>query len=138
MARPLPSRHVSITIDRPAADVYDFATNPVNLPQWAAGLASGVELVDGQWTADSPMGHITVTFAERNPFGVADHEVTVPSGETFANPMRVIAAEEPSGASGCEVVFMVRQRAGMTAEDLERDAQAVQADLESLRTVLER
>jgi hypothetical protein len=41
------SVHVSTTIDCPADDVYDYASNPVNLSKWAAGLAhQEVQLVD--------------------------------------------------------------------------------------------
>ena len=127
------SVHVSTTIDRPAADVYDFASNPLNLSTWAAGLAhQEVQLVDGEWVVDSPMGRVVVAFAPSNDFGVLDHDVTLPAGETVRNPMRVI----PNG-DGCDVVFSVRRRAGMSAEDLERDAGRVQADLDTLRRLME-
>lgn len=81
------SRHLSIRIERPPGEVYDYAANPVNLPNWAAGMArTTVTWVDGQWVTDSPMGRVTVTFAERNDFGVLDHVVTLPSGNSVHNP----------------------------------------------------
>jgi hypothetical protein len=40
------------------------------------------------------MGRVTVTFAPRNDFGVLDHDVTLPSGETVYNPLRVISDGE--------------------------------------------
>ena len=104
-----------------------------NLPAWAAGLSSKVEQVDGQWFADSPMGRIELTFAPRNEYGVLDHTVTLASGEATANPMRVI----PDGA-GCEVVFTLRRRPGMTDDDYAADADAVQADLNTLKHLLEK
>lgn len=80
------SRHLSTVIERPTATVYGYAAEPANLAHWAAGLASTtVEQVDGQWVADSPMGRVTVTFAARNDFGVLDHVVTLPSGESVYN-----------------------------------------------------
>ena len=83
------SVHVSTTIDSPAADVYDYASNPLNLSSWAAGLAhQDVQLVDGRWVVDSPMGRAVVAFAPSNDFGVLDHDVTLPVGETVRNPMR--------------------------------------------------
>ncbi|MCA1689266.1 MAG: SRPBCC family protein [Actinobacteria bacterium] len=127
------SRHVSASIDRSAAEVYDFASRPANLPLWAAGLAGTVELVDGQWVGDSPMGRVTIAFAPKNELGVLDHEVGLPSGETVYNPMRVI----PDGSSGCEVVFTLRRRVGMTDADLDRDADAVAADLAALKRLLD-
>lgn len=127
------SRHISTHIDRLAQDVYDYAQNPAHLPEWAPGLGSSVEAVDGQWIVESPMGRVVVAFAPRNDFGVLDHHVTLPSGETFYNPMRVTADD-----SGCEVVFSLRRQPGMSDEDFDRDADAVFADLITLKQVMER
>ncbi|MEJ1105758.1 MULTISPECIES: SRPBCC family protein [unclassified Kribbella] len=126
------SRHLSTHIDRTAQEVYEYASNPANAPEWAAGLAGSIEQVDGDWVADSPMGRIVVKFAESNEYGVLDHTVTLPSGESVYNPMRVIA-----DGDGCEVVFTVRRRADMTEDDFARDADAVQADLVTLKNLLE-
>lgn len=126
------SRHLSVRIDRPVAEVYDYAADPANLPAWAPGLGASVELVDGQWVADSPMGRVTFAFAPRNEYGVLDHDVTLPGGETVYNPMRVIA-----DGAGCEVIFTLRPGKGMPDDDFERDAAAVAADLATLKRVLE-
>ena len=128
------SVHVSTTINCPAGDVYDYASNPANLSTWAAGLAQrDVQLVDGQWVVDSPMGRVIVAFAPPNDFGIVDHDVTLPHGETVRNPMRVI----PNG-DGCDVVFTVRRRPGMSETDLAADVEAVTADLAMLRSLMER
>jgi hypothetical protein len=128
------SVHISTTIDRPAADVYDYASNPLNLSAWAAGLAHrDVQLIDGQWVVDSPMGRVVVAFAPSNEFGILDHDVTLPLGETVRNPMRVI----PNG-DGCDVVFTVRRRPGMSEKDFASDVDAVTADLAALRALMER
>jgi hypothetical protein len=127
------SRHISIGIDRPASTVYDFAADPLNLPRWAAGLAGCTVGRDGErWFTESPMGRVTFTFVPHNDVGVLDHDVTLPSGETVYNPLRVI----PDG-EGCEVVFTLRQRAGMTDEEFQLDANAVAQDLATLRSLLE-
>jgi hypothetical protein len=96
-------------------------------------LLRSVEQVDGQWVADSDMGRILLDWAPDNPFGVVDHHVTVPSGQTFYNPMRVTANGE-----GSEVVFSVRRQPEMSDEEFDRDCAAVQADLNALRDILER
>src|SRR6266496_6372305 len=114
------SRHLSTHIDRSAQDVYDYASEPSHLPEWAPGLGSSVELLDGQWIMESPMGRIVVTFAPRNELGVLDHHVMLESGETFYNPMRVT-----TDGAGCEIVFSLRRTAAMSDEDFERDANAV-------------
>ena len=127
------SRHISIHIDRPTTAVYEFAADPLNLPQWAAGLAgSEVEHDGDQWFTESPMGRVTFTFAPRNKFGVLDHEVTLPSGETIYNPLRVI-----SDGDGCEVIFTLRQRSGMADADFESDADTVAKDLARLKALVE-
>jgi hypothetical protein len=127
------SQHISIGINRPVSEVYDFVADPLNLPRWAAGLAgSGVERDGEQWFTESPMGRVMFTFRPRNDFGVLDHDVTLPSGETVYNPLRVI-----SDGDGCEVVFTVRQRPEMSDEDFERDADAVAKDLATLKSLVE-
>lgn len=126
------SRHLSERINRPAADVYDYASNPANLPAWAPGLGSSVEHVDGQWFADSPMGRVSFAFVPRNEYGVLDHDVTLPAGAVIYNPMRVTR-----DGSDSEVVFTLRRLPGMSDEDFERDAKSVAADLARLKQVLE-
>lgn len=126
------SRHVSVHIDRPTDEVYVFAAGPANLPQWAPGLCTSVEQVNEQWIAETGMGPVGLAFAPTNPFGVLDHDVTLPSGETIHNPMRVVI-----DGTGCEVVFSLRRQPGMSDDDFDRDAGAVLADLERLKRLLE-
>jgi hypothetical protein len=128
------SQHISIGIDRPLAVVYSVAKDPLNLPQWAGGLASSRVEQDGeQWFTEAPMGRVTFTFAPPNDFGVLDHHVTLPSGETVYNPLRVI-----SDGDGCEMIFTLRQRPGMSDEEFARDADAVGKDLAALKSLVER
>ena len=130
------SRHVSTWIEATAETVYEFAADPQTWPEWAAGLAEGGlrQTADG-WVADSPMGQVTVEFTPPNGFGVLDHVVRLPSGEAVYNPLRVI----PGGVreARCEVLFTVRRRDGMTAEQFDADVAAVAADLETLRRLVE-
>ncbi|GGO02492.1 SRPBCC family protein [Microbispora bryophytorum] len=127
------SRHISVWIDRHAADVYEYASNPANLPQWAPGLGSSVENVEGRWYVETPSGRVGLAFAERNDYGILDHDVTLPSGQVVYNPMRVI----PDG-DVCEVVFTLRRLPGVSDEDFARDAGLVQADLTRLKAVMAR
>lgn len=126
------ARHISVPIRRPPGEVYAFASRPENLPRWAAGLAGAIENVGGDWMADSPMGRVKVRFAEPNRFGVLDHDVTLPSGETVSNPMRVL----PNG-DGSEVVFTLYRRPGASDDAFAEDAAAVARDLDALRKLLE-
>ena len=105
---------------------------PARLPDWAAGLAGGIRRERGEWVADSPMGQVLVRFVPVNEYGVADHDVVLPSGESVTNPLRVL----PDGG-GSEVVFTLRRRPEMTDEEWAADVAAVTADLATLRRVLE-
>ena len=119
--------------NRSPADVYAFASDPRNLPRWARGLAGTIEPgTDGSWLADSPMGKVSVRFAERNNLGVLDHDVTLPDGTTVHNPMRVLP-----NAKGSEVVFSVFRRPGVDDEEFRSDTQSVERDLKALKTLLE-
>ncbi len=127
------SEHISIAIDRPKDEVYALASDPSNLPRWAAGLAGATVERDGdRWVTESSLGRVSFTFAPRNDFGVLDHDVELPSGEVVHNPMRVL-----DDGDGCEVVFTLRQRPGMSDDELEQDARAVAADLATLKSLIE-
>jgi len=129
---PAESKQISASIDRPAADVYRYASDPANIPEWAPGLGSSVENVDGRWFVETPAGRAGFAFVEGDEFGVLDHEVTLPSGDVIYNPMRVVP-----GGDGCEVVFTLRRLPDMSDADFERDAGLVQADLNRLKRVME-
>ena len=126
------ARHVSVSIHRSADEVYEFAANPENLPQWAAGLSGSIKKVNDDWIAESPMGTVKIAFVARNTFGILDHNVTLPSGVTVYNPMRVF----PNG-DGSECVFTVMQRPGVSDQEFMEDAAAVERDLKQLKTILE-
>ena len=126
------SRHISTVIARTPETVYEFIVRPENLPRWAVGLAQSDITRDGDaLVADSPMGRVTVRFVPCNDLGVADHEVTLPSGETVYNALRVIPHPD-----GSEVLFTLRQLS-MSDDEFDRDAAMVLADLTRLKTLLE-
>lgn len=126
------SRHVSRVIAAAPASVYAFASNPDNLPKWAAGLAQADVVHQGDaLLVESPMGRVTVRFVPHNEFGVLDHDVTLPSGVTVTNPVRVFAHPE-----GAEIVFTIRQL-DLSDEEFERDAQTVADDLGRLKQLVE-
>lgn len=130
---PSTTRHLDVVIDRPWREVYAFASDPRNLPRWAAGLAGGeVKREVTQWSMTSPMGRVLVSFVPENECGVVDHTVTLPSGESVLNPMRVLALDE----SRCEVVFTLR-RGTMSEQEFAEDAAAVSEDLATLKEICE-
>ena len=124
------SRHISTVIGASAEAVYEFVSDPGNLPKWAAGLV-GSEVVrrGDDLVAESPMGTVTVRFVPRNTFGVVDHDVILPNGDTVHNPLRVLPHPE-----GAEVVFTLRQLS-MSDDEFDRDARMVEEDLARLRAL---
>ena len=65
-------------------------------------------------------------------WSTAGHDVTLPSGQVVFNPVRAIRDGDE-----CGVVFTLRQAPSTTAEELERDAETVAADLRTLKSVVE-
>ena len=117
------SRHLSVWIEAPPERVYAFASDPRELPRWAAGLA------------DPSLADAKAEWVPANELGVLDHVVRLPSGEQVYNPMRVIPAG--TGEPRCEVVFTLRRRPGVTDEEFDADAAAVATDLDTLRRLVE-
>jgi hypothetical protein len=129
----LPARYISTSIARTPREVYDFVSNPENLPLWAAGLSGSISNIDGSWIAESGMGRVRVEFAPPNEFGVLDHTVTLATGESFYNPVRTFA-----NGDGSEIVFTLFRRPDVGDEEFESDAAAVARDLATLKGILER
>ncbi|HUC99413.1 MAG TPA: hypothetical protein VMR88_13085 [Candidatus Polarisedimenticolaceae bacterium] len=127
------AKHISVSIERSASEVYEFASKPENLPQWAGGLGGSINNVEGEWIAEAPMGTVKVKFTESNKFGVLDHEVTLASGIKFYNPMRILQNND-----GSEVIFTLYRQAGVSDQQFADDAESVQRDLNKLKTLLEK
>src|SRR4030043_2276999 len=124
------SQHISASINRPAAQVYEFASNPENLPKWAAGLSGSIKNVNGDWIAESPMVRVKVKFADKNKFGILDHDVTLPSGAKVYNPMRVFPNND-----GSELIFTLYRRPDMSEQMFAEGGAAVAMGLGELKTL---
>lgn len=123
---------LSISIDAPYEAAYDFAHRPESFMQWAAGLATSLHRTRRGWVADTPEGEARVTFTARNPHGVLDHHVRLPGKPEIYIPLRMIR-----NGSGVEVSLTLLRQPDMTDEMFARDAEAVRADLETLKRLLE-
>jgi hypothetical protein len=126
------SRTLTVRVERDSGTVYAFLSQPENLPRWAAGLGHAVTRAGDGWVVDSPLGRLKLRFAPANAHGVLDHAVTLPDGTEVDVPMRVVP-----NASGAEVMFTLFRQPAMSAEDFERDAGLVAADLGTLKRLLE-
>jgi polyketide cyclase/dehydrase/lipid transport protein len=132
-AETLEFRHVSVSIDRPPQDVYDFIADGNNLAQWATGLGTQFERDGDEWIAQGPLGRARVRIAKPNDLGVADQTVTLESGLTAHNPIRVV----PNG-NGSTVTFTLLRQPGVSEQKFNSDANWVQKDLNALKMILEK
>jgi hypothetical protein len=125
-------RHLSVFIARSPGEVYAYASDPHNLPQWAAGLGHGIRRAGDHWEVDTPQGKVGMRFAPQNDYGVLDHTVTLPGGAEVYMPVRVLA-----NGRGSEVVFTLYRQPEMDDAAFAGDAGKVEKDLAKLKAVLE-
>ena len=128
-----PSRVLTVAIARPPVEVYEFASNPANMPRWATAFCKSVRAEGGAWIMDTPQGPVKIRFVPKNDLGVLDHHVEVAPGVEIYVPMRVVA-----NGSGSEVLFTLFRTPDMTDEKLAGDVALVERDLRTLKQVLER
>jgi hypothetical protein len=126
-------RNLSVPIERPAGEAYEFLSLPENFAKWASGLGASLCKVDGEWIAQTAQGPARVRFSERNKFGVLDHSVTRPDGSGVYVPLRLVPK-----SVGCELVLTLVRRPGMSEEEFAADAEWVKRDLEAAKRILEK
>ncbi|WP_276353895.1 SRPBCC family protein [Cohnella caldifontis] len=125
---------ISVSIESPPQDVYEYAANPANSPEWLTSFCVSARPAEDEWILETAAeGTMGLRYVESNPYGVLDHRIRLETGETFVNPMRVI----PNG-TGSEVLFTLFRREGVTEAQFKRDAEMVRSDLLSLKRVLEK
>ena len=126
------SRTINMPINRSPADVYEFASHPECFPKWVQSFCQSVNKSGDEWFMETPGGPAGIRFVPANKFGVLDHVVTLPDGRSILNPMRVVANGE-----GSEVLFTFFQLPKLSDKEFARDAGIVEADLNTLKWVLE-
>jgi hypothetical protein len=126
-----PATIIHVSIDRSAADVYRFASNPENFPKWVE-FVSSIKKDGDSWKAETSLGSIHIRFAPQNEFGVIDHQVALENGETVFNPMRVLPNNQ-----GCEFIFTLYRMPGRLDKEFNEDAQSVTKDLHHLKEMME-
>jgi hypothetical protein len=126
------TRPITVSIARPAAEVYAFAHPPEAFPKWASGLGAGLTREGDRWIAHGPDGDVQVRFSPQNAYGVLDHWVTLPNGTEISIPLRVVA-----NGDGAEVTLTLFRVPGMDDATFQRDQAMVTRDLATLKRLLE-
>lgn len=99
---------------------------------WAPWVRSAIRTSAREWTIESDTGAMFVRFAEPNELGVLDHHVTLASGLTAFNSMRVLA-----NGTGTELVMVLFRQPAASLAEFERDVQAVRDDVARIRRAVE-
>jgi hypothetical protein len=115
------SKPLSVSIERPAALVYEFLSLPENFPRWATG-----------WMAEAAKGPVTLSFSERNARGVLDYALRRPCGGSVYVPLRVVR-----NGAGCELVLTLFRRPEMSDEEFAAAAERARRDLRAAKGLLE-
>ena len=123
---------VHTSIVAPPPDVAAFLGDLARWPSWAPWIRSVSRTGERTWTLETEAGRMQVQLVEPNALGVLDHHVTLDSGRTVFNAMRVI----PNG-DGSELVMTIFQQPGVSTAEFERDVQAVRDDLARLKRAAE-
>lgn len=109
------TKKLSVSIDRPAAEAYEFLCVPENFARWASGMKGA-----------------SVRFSEPNRHGVLDHAVRTEQGAEVYVPLRVV----PRGER-CELELTLFRQPDMSDEKFAADAQWVMEDLLAAKRLLE-
>ena len=123
---------VRVAIQAAPQEVVSFLRDMNNWKTWAPWIRSVSRSSARDWLLETEAGPMKVHFVESHGPGILDHEVTLASGVTVLNSLRVSAIP-----SGSELVMVVVQQPGASTEAFERDIQAVRDDLARLKKVAE-
>jgi hypothetical protein len=108
----------TVRIEAHPEQVFDFVSNPENLPRWAVGFCRAIRLSPDdpeRWIVSTARGDVSIRFVVDRALGVIDFVFEPARGVQATAFSRVL-----SNASGCEYVFT--QFRGPETSDEEFDA----------------
>ena len=124
---------VSVSIQAPPTTVVAFMADLENWKAWAPWIRSVTRTAPNDWSLDTGDGRMTMRFAAPNALGVLDHQVTLASGVTLTNSLRATA-----NGTGSDLVMVLLQWPHLSAEEFDRDVQAVTDDFSRIKHAIER
>jgi hypothetical protein len=128
----LTAQTVSVSINKPFDEVYEFAHQPANFALWADGMGEDLRAgMGGIWLAETSNGPAEIQFTPRNDHGVLDHTLRLSTGRIYV-PLRVV-----KNGDGCEVMLTVFRLEQMSDAAFNSDLDAVTRDLNKLKSLLE-
>jgi hypothetical protein len=130
----LNSEVVTVSIDRPYADVYDFCIDPMNFGRWNLMPDGIMEPLGGhEYLVDLPQGRKVMRFMQPNSFGILDYQV-YERGESAGQvrPIRLVRNE-----AGTDLQLTWFQQPGVSEERFRSEIEWLRSDLLRLKTFLE-
>ena len=127
------SHTISVYIERPVEEVYEFLLDPHNLPRWAPLYSNVFKHLGGlEWLAETHAGRRVIRFAERNPYLVLDHSIFEPGTTPRTVPMRIFEND-----GGSEIAYTLLQHPEISDESFASEIEWLQADFAVLKSYLE-
>lgn len=122
----------TVTIQAGNGRVFDFVSNPENLPGWARGFCTSIRREEGGWVVSSPQGEIALRMTTDARLGVADFHLSPAPGIESVASSRVVRAGE-----GCAYLFTFHQTPGVPDEVFESQRRTLAAELTILKELME-
>lgn len=124
---------ISVAIERPYREVYEFLAEPRNFPTWASNLGDTFEQVsETDWVTKTRSGRTVLRFARRNDYGILDHTIIAEGQSPVSVPMRVVENGE-----GAEIVYTLFQLPGMDDVTFRSEVEWITSDFNALKAMLE-
>lgn len=131
----LKARTLTVLINRPIDDVYNFLIEPENLARWTL-VGAGQPASDegpGAWSFEGPNGPVLVRFSAANSLHVLDYSLQSGAHVWQASSVRLIR-----NGNGCVLTHTSVQQPLVSDAAFESEAAWMEADLGVLKTLLER
>lgn len=122
----------SVAIEAPPEAVFDFLSEPTNLPGWAIGFAKEIRREGDGWLVLTPQGEMPIRYATVRGLGTIDFHIAPEPGAELVAYSRVIPNDR-----GAEYVFTQFQAPGMPDEMFEGQIRALRHELTTLKALLE-
>jgi hypothetical protein len=123
----------SITIDAPPDTVFDYVANPLNLPEWAPGLAKSIRWDGTNWVMTTIAGEAVITVRT----SAEARTVDLLAGKQPAVGERGSYSRVLANGAGSEFVFTLFFPASFSDEAVERQMAAVDGELAAVKRLVE-
>lgn len=122
----------SITIQSHPDKVFEFVSDPANLPLWSRSFCLSIYQQQGQWIVETPQGPLPIRMAIHRQLRIADQFFSPAPGVEFMIPTRVIPNESKS-----EFIVTLFQPEDLSEEQYQDEVSMIEQELIYLKNILE-